>query len=387
MSSGSSNQGVTGGAGDTHSANLSERLLSRFWDNTADYACILLNLEGSIVGWKGAASHMLGFSEEDIVGKPIAAIFTEEDRQLGQPQLEREMAMANGRAEDDRWHVRKDGARIWISGALLAMREDGAVIGFAKVMQDRTDLKAQIESLRSRNAYLERSVTGRDETFAKVTHEIRNALAPIRNAAVLLSMQVDAGQATLAHAILDRQLAIIESMARDLSEAARISVGKLHLNREPLDVGKELLEIVAVARPRAAEKRQDILVFVSEGPVIVFADRRRFHQIVFNLLDNAVKYTGERGHIWVKCIVEEAEVVIRIEDDGVGISASLLPVIFDLFTQETPDHPEGGMGIGLGLVKSLVEAHGGRMEVRSEGKGKGSEFAVRLPLLTPATTA
>jgi two-component system CheB/CheR fusion protein len=360
-------------------ATLAQKLLFKFWDCTEDYACVLLDTQGIVIGWTGAASDVLGFEESEIIGRPISTIFTKEDKRLRLPELERKMAAGNGRAEDDRWHLRKDGARIWVSGALLAIRENDTVIGFAKVMRDRTDFKAELETLKSRNVSLQKALEGRDEAFAKITHEIRNALSPMKNAATLL--QAEAGQAKLAHTILDRQLTVIESMARDLSEAARVSTGRFQVTRESIDVVGELVEIVNVARPQAAKKNLEVQVYVPDGRIAVFADRKRFHQIIFNLLDNAIKYTNESGHIWVKCIVESNEVMIKVEDDGIGISAELLPVIFDLFTQETPDHPAGGMGIGLALVKTLVEAHDGKLEVRSEGKGKGSEFAVRLPLL------
>jgi PAS domain S-box-containing protein len=361
-------------------SDLPDRLLASFWKSTNDYACALIDTHGILIGWRGAADHVFGFSESEVVGKPIDLIFTADDRRIGIPGFERVVAAANGRAEDDRWHVRKDGARIWISGALVALRENDTLIGYAKVMRDRTDLKSDLEGLRSRNAHLEQSLATRDLAMAKITHEIRNSLSPMKNAVRLLSMPLEGEHAKLAHAILNRQLALIESMARDLTEVARVSTGKFQLNTEPLDIAKELVEIVNAKRTDAANKQQEMQVFVPDCPVMVAADRQRFHQIVFNLLDNAIKYTGESGHIWVKCIIETETALIKVEDDGVGISASMLPVIFDLFTRESDD-VTGGMGIGLALVKTLVEAHEGRMEVRSEGKGKGSEFAVRLPLL------
>jgi PAS domain S-box-containing protein len=366
-------------AGDAQ--NKADDLLSMFWNSTSDYACALLDPGGVVIGWKGAAYDVFGYSESEVVGKSIELIFTPYDRAIGQPGFERTMAAANGRAEDDRWHLRKDGARIWISGALLALRENDSVVGYAKVMRDRTDLKAQIEALRNENIRLSQSMAARDVTFAKITHEIRNSLSPLRNAARLLKNPGEEQQTKIAHAILDRQLAFIESMTRDLTDAARISTGKLAINKAPLDLAAELTELVNVARERATEKRQQLLLFRPDAPVIVCADRNRIHQIVFNLLDNAIKYTGPGGHIWVKCVVETDTVLLKIEDDGMGISGSMLPLIFDLFTQEAADGVADGMGIGLAVVKALVDAHDGRMEVRSDGKGKGSEFTVRLPLL------
>jgi signal transduction histidine kinase len=121
-------------------------------------------------------------------------------------------------------------------------------------------------------------------------------------------------------------------------------------------------------------------VLVPSVPLELCADRERVHQIVFNLLHNAVKYTPEGGRIWLHCTLEPGYAVIKVEDTGVGISAELLPVIFDLFTQENAAQSDGGFGVGLSLVKDLVDAHGGFVEVRCDGKGKGCVFAVRLPI-------
>jgi len=125
---------------------------------------------------------------------------------------------------------------------------------------------------------------------------------------------------------------------------------------------------------------QDLTVLIPPAAVEIWADRERVHQIVFNLLHNAIKYTPEYGRIWLHCTSDPDYAVITVEDTGIGISAELLPVIFDLFTQENPSHSEGGFGVGLSLVKDLVDAHQGFVEVSCDGKGKGAVFAVRLPL-------
>jgi signal transduction histidine kinase len=127
-------------------------------------------------------------------------------------------------------------------------------------------------------------------------------------------------------------------------------------------------------------------VLVPPVPVAIVADRERVHQIVFNLLHNAIKYTPAGGRIWLRCTVEIDHAVIKVEDTGVGIEPSLLPVIFDLFTQENPQQSEGGFGVGLSLVRDLVHAHGGFVEVRCDGKGHGCEFSVRLPLRPDGST-
>jgi len=145
-------------------------------------------------------------------------------------------------------------------------------------------------------------------------------------------------------------------------------------------VGAALNETAAVVRSAAIAKMQDFTVLLPAAPLEIEADRERLHQIVFNLLHNAIKYTPEHGRIWLHCTLEPGFAVIKVEDTGMGISAELLPVIFNLFTQESPERSEGGFGVGLSLVKDLVDAHEGFVEVMCDGKGKGSVFAVRLPV-------
>jgi PAS domain S-box-containing protein len=358
----------------------SAALLPLVWDQTVDFACALLDGNGTIVGWHGAAQNVFGYTEEEALGRNIDAIFSPEDQQLGMPAQERLVAAVSGRSEDDRWHLRKDGARVWITGTLGALRRDGKVVGFAKVMRNRTDLKMQIESLRNRAERAEGHLVTRDRSFARLAHELRNALAPLTNAAELLTHipELDRGKFPLA--ILKRQITLIERMARDLSEVAQLNAGKLRLDRQPIDICTELQQIAETIRCRAEQKRQTLRALVPPTPLMITADRQRLHQIFFNLLDNSIKYTPEGGHIWLKCLPDEGNVLVRVEDDGAGISRELLPLIFDLFTQEAPEESGGGYGVGLSLVKDLVEAHGGAVEVRSEGKGRGSEFSVRLPL-------
>lgn len=184
--------------------------------------------------------------------------------------------------------------------------------------------------------------------------------------------------------VVTRQVTQVERMMADLADVVRLGVGKLTLSRTEFDLGAEIVDIANVVESDVEAKHQTIDVLVPPAPVLIQADRQRVHQIVFNLLHNAIKYTPARGRIWIRCTVEVSHAVIRVEDTGIGIDAALLPVIFDLFTQENPDESGGGFGVGLSLVKDLVYAHGGFVEVRCDGKGQGSEFTVRLPLVAAA---
>jgi len=358
---------------------LAELLLAQFWRQTNDYSCILLDDKGTIVGWRGAAESTFGYAEAQVLGKPVDIIFSENDIGMGIPALERDTAMANGRAEDDRWHVRQDKARIWVSGAILALRDNDKVLGFAKVLRDRTDMKGQMEALRQRSEGLEQSQAGQDALFSRIVHEMRNSIAPLSNALELLTRLVESQESAFPLNIAKRQSALLDRLTADLAEVARIKSGKLLLAKQQLEVVTELQIIVASVRELAQRRNQELVLLAPPTPLLIWADRQRFHQIVFNLLDNAIKYTDDYGHIWLKCTADAEMIMIKVEDDGIGIAPELLPQIFNLFTQEAPERSKGGMGVGLALVKDLVEAHRGFMEVRSDGRGKGSEFSVRLP--------
>ncbi|MES2886825.1 MAG: PAS domain-containing sensor histidine kinase [Pseudomonadota bacterium] len=349
-------------------------------EQSRDHAFVLLDPCGQILAWRGGASHILGYTEEEAVGQPASFIFTPEDNALGLSELELRVATARGRCEDDRWHVRKDGLRVWIGGIVTALHVDDELVGYVKVMRDRTDARGQLDTYRNRSEQSGRRLADQDAVFARVAHEIRNALGPIRNSARLTERSPDERQRQMAVSIIDRQVGVLDRMIRDLTDAARISAGKLELKRQPINLAEALVVTVEAVRNRALQKEQTLAEFLPTAPLMVNADLERVHQIVFNLLDNAIKYTPSGGSIWLKCTLEDDDAVIRIQDTGVGIPAELLPVIFEMFTQETPQDSEGGYGIGLSLVKELVQAHEGVVEVRSDGRGKGAEFTVRLPM-------
>jgi PAS domain S-box-containing protein len=365
----------------TASPAASDELLQLLAGQLSEYVLVLLDPDGTIIGWRGAAEQILGFTESEALGQPISLIFNDTDRALELPWLERSIAAADGRSEDDRWHVRKDGTRVWLTGTLQTIKDgSGQIRAFAKIMRDRTDLRAQIETLEQRVQAMEQQQRNRNVFFVRLMHEMRNALAPLSNANELIRRAAQSADLAFPLAMARRQLELLTRMVGDMLQLARIGVAQLQLQPERFDLCSEL-RLVADTVREAVQRRQQVLeVLVPPVPIEIEADRQRLHQIMFNLLSNAVKYTPEQGRIWLKATLEAQEAVIRVEDTGNGLPPELLPRLFGLFTRQAPEGPVDGLGVGLGLVKELVQAHGGTVEVRSEGLHKGSEFTVRLPL-------
>ncbi len=227
------------------------------------------------------------------------------------------------------------------------------------------------------------AVRRRDEFLAMLAHELRNPLAPMLTAAAALHLAgPDDPHLRRATEVIERQGRHLARMLDDLLEISRLTCGKIALRKAPLDLMNVLEDAVQTARPLTDRRGQRLEVRPPPEPLRVEGDATRLGQVVGNLLNNAAKFTPPGGHIRLSAEREGGEAVIRVADDGEGIAPDLLPRVFDLFAQgrHTPDRANAGLGIGLTLVKSLVEMHGGEVRASSPGPGKGSEFVVRLPL-------
>lgn len=222
----------------------------------------------------------------------------------------------------------------------------------------------------------------KDEFLAMLAHELRNPLAPIRNSLFIMrSAQADPEMIEQVLAIAERQVQHMARLLDDLLDVSRISRGLIELRNETVDVSRVIQLAIEAVQPLISEHRHELTVSIPPPPVELTADPTRLEQIFTNLLNNACKYTEPGGHIWLNMDVLDQEIVIRIRDTGIGIDANMLPRIFDLFVQADRqlDRSRGGVGIGLTLVRRLVELHGGTIEATSPGLGQGSEFVVRLP--------
>ena len=223
----------------------------------------------------------------------------------------------------------------------------------------------------------------KDEFLATLAHELRNPLAPIRNGLQILRLTGrDPSAISPVQEMLERQVDHLVRLVDDLMEVARVTRGRIELRKEPVDIAAVLRNAVETSRPLIEAARHNLTVDVPADTVTVMADPVRLTQIVANLLNNAAKYTAEGGRISVSARRGDGQVVVSVRDNGIGIPVEVLPRVFDLFAQadRTYQRAQGGLGIGLTLVRTLVELHGGTVTAKSEGLGRGSEFIVQLPL-------
>ena len=224
----------------------------------------------------------------------------------------------------------------------------------------------------------------KDEFLAMLAHELRNPLAPIRSAAEVLRMGDPQGRSQQwAREVIERQTQHLTRLVDDLLDVSRITRGMITIRREPLDLGVIVQRSVETSRPMIDARHQQLTVTLPERPLRVEGDMTRLVQVIANLLNNAAKYTEKGGQIAVEVRDDSGMATVAVRDNGIGLVAELLPHVFDLFTQanQALDRSQGGLGIGLTLVRRLVELHGGTVEAKSAGPGLGSEFTVRLPLL------
>lgn len=243
---------------------------------------------------------------------------------------------------------------------------------------DTTELRRAEQELREADQR-------KDEFLATLAHELRNPLAPIRNSLHILRLaNGGSAGADRLHDMLERQVSHMVRLVDDLMEVSRITRGKFELRKEPIELAGVVQNAVETSRPLMHAASQELSVSLPDEVLVLEVDGMRLAQVLANLLNNASKYTGEGGHVWLGAHREGADVVISVRDTGAGIPAAMLPRVFDLFTQadHTYHRAQGGLGIGLTLVRSIVTMHGGTVEARSEGPGMGSEFVVRLPLMS-----
>ena len=281
-------------------------------------------------------------------------------------------------------HRRHDGVYRWfVTRAVPWKNPAGAVIAWFGITTDIHEQKELQERLHEADRR-------KDECLATLAHELRNPLAPLRNALEVMQRASEQGLPTdSARAIMERQLAQMVRLVDDLLDLSRITRGRIELRLARIDVAAAVNDAIETCRPQIEERGHRLSVDLSREPLFVEGDRVRLAQVFTNLVNNASKYSPRGGEIRVRVTREDGRAVIRVRDRGIGITPDLLPHVFEMFSQAVRSHEltEGGLGIGLSLVRGLVEQHGGSVEARSEGLGAGSEFTVRLPLAREAPAA
>jgi PAS domain S-box-containing protein len=497
------------------SFSLRDELSHLLIEELKDYAVFTLGPDNRVATWNVGARRILGYEEAEIVGQPGSIIFTPEDRARGEDEKELATARAKGRAEDQRWHLRRDGTRFWANGVMTALGgEGGEVRGFVKVLRDETerrrleeerdrlfmlsmdmlcivtldgcfkrvnpafertlgyseaellstpildllhpddraltggrfeemaagrpvrymenrlrckdgsyrwaawsyfpvaeeglaygvgrDMTEQKQAAAEREELLERERAARadaeaanrlkDEFLATLSHELRNPLNSIVGYATVLLHGPEGGQnpaVRKAAEIIHRSALAQAQLISDLLDLSRLQTGKLAVNRRPIPLAPTVADAVEAVRADAAAKRLTLDVELAEEPLMVEADAVRVQQVVWNLLSNAVKFTPDGGRVTLSLAREGEEARLVVEDTGQGIDPGFLPHVFDMFRQADArtTRRHGGMGIGLALVRQLVELHGGSVEAESEGVGRGARITARLPLYRPELEA
>jgi PAS domain S-box-containing protein len=362
------------------SLRQSHNLLEGVVEGTTD-AVFVKDLLGRYLTINSAGAHFLG--------KTVAEVVGHQDRELFSPESAQKIregdcrVMAAGEAQTYEEEVTAAGVtRTYLSTKAPYRDHQGRVIGLIGISRDITDRKRLEEELRRRAADLVEGDRRKDEFLAMLAHELRNPLAPIQNAVqVMRLLEIPETRLAYARDVVERQLRQLVRIVDDLLDVSRISRGKISLRKEPVELAAVVNQAVETSRPLIDARRHRLTVTLQAGPVRLEGDRTRLAQVVANLLNNAAKYTEEGGRIDVAVELEGDQVVIRVADTGMGIAPELLPRLFEPFTQadRSLDRAQGGLGLGLALVRNLVEMHGGTVSAASQGPGRGSEFVVRLP--------
>ncbi|HEY4214697.1 MAG TPA: PAS domain S-box protein [Steroidobacteraceae bacterium] len=345
-------------------------------DGVTEYAIMMLDGEGFVASWNAGAERIKGYKSHEILGKHVSHFYPSEAIVASQPWEELNTARTQGRTSSEGWRVRKDGTLFWAASVITAMRDrDDKLYGYAKVTQDLTQ-RRHAEALAD-------TAQRMHEFIAMLAHELRNPLAPIRNAVAVMGRKgtndpvLEGMRQTI-----DRQSMQLTRLLDELLDVNRIARGQFTIERELIDIREVMSRALESSRPLIDAHNHAIDTKVPDGPVTVMGDAVRLTQAIVNLLNNAAKYTPDGGKIDVTTTVRGAEAEIRIKDNGKGIERSQLEKVFDLFVQIDPQANDtmGGLGVGLALVRRIVELHGGSVQARSAGIGRGSELIMRLPL-------
>jgi len=355
---------------------------------SSDDAIISKDLDGVITSWNTGAERLFGYTPAEAIGRPVT-ILIPADRQHEEPGILARIRRGERIAHFETVRVRKDGALLDISLTVSPIRDDeGVVIGASKVARDISDRKRAEEQrehllrmAQAARAESEHANRAKDEFLAMLGHELRNPLAAVRMA--LAAASLEGADRTRALEIARRQTDQLGRIVDDLLDVARITRGQVRLQKSGVALEDLLHRVVEAARPLMDERSHVLILTPQPDAIHLEADAARIEQAVTNLLANAAKYTDPGGTITVSSAREGDEAIIRVHDTGIGIAPEMLPRVFDLFAQgeRTLDRSQGGLGIGLTLVRRIVELHDGSVQAASPGLGHGAEFVIRLPAL------
>ena len=362
------------------------RFLASMVESSND-GIISISLEGVILSWNAAARRLFQYTEEETVDKHISIILPD-DRADEEEQFLKRLLRGERVEHFETVRVRRDGKPIHVSLTLSPIvDESGTIVGVSKTARDITDRKEAEERIYSLLTQLKTADRRKDEFLAMLAHELRGPLAPLHNMLELMKRSADDPQLLrAAHGTMERQLAQLVRLVDDLIEVSRITRDRIELRRERIDLALVIHQATETCDELARAAHHRVRLTLPAEPVIFDADPVRLAQVFGNILNNSCKYTPSGGEIRVTVERTADQATVTIADTGMGIPSDRLASIFGMFEQvdQTLGRSQGGLGIGLALVKRLVEMHGGTVEAFSEGEGLGSMFVVKLPLVIAA---
>jgi two-component system CheB/CheR fusion protein len=339
-------------------------------------AIIGKDLEGRIISWNRGAEEMFGYSAEESIGRDTGFLYPPESEESFTELM---AAIQNSRSvTQERQRRRSDGSVIDVLHTVSPICDAaGRVVGVSTISRDITLRKKAEQAIQD-------SISNRDHFLAMLSHELRNPLSAILCAAQILNPEKSLDEnSSEASSVIRRQAEQMRLLLDDLLDVARVTKNKIMLRREQVSLGNIISEEIRTIQRLPETRQQRITVEGLDQEYIVDGDAARLQQVVINLLRNAVKYSSVDGTITVTLSRRDNNVLLSVRDDGVGIVPDMLDQIFELFVQsrDTLDRSEGGLGVGLTLVKAIIELHGGTIRAFSRGPGFGSEFTIQLPLV------
>jgi PAS domain S-box-containing protein len=352
-------------------------------DSVHDYAICILDARGDIASWNAGAERVFGYSADEIIGRHFRCFYPTGDIEANLPADHLRAAIDNGRCECDSIRVRNGGAPFHAFVLLTPLTgADGRLRGFSLVVRDITERRHLENNLRRHAEDLAAATRTKEDFLATLSHELRTPLNAMLGWTRLVRMG-KLNPSAMAHALetIERNAHVQEQLISDILDVSRIVTGKLRVDLRPLDLAPILDAAIDALRPAAAAKGVQCSTTIA-GVGRVLGDPDRLQQVVWNLLANAIKFTPSGGRVSVSLARVGAAAVITVTDTGEGIAASLLPFVFDRFTQgdTSVTRPHGGLGLGLSIVRHIVELHGGHVTVHSDGPGRGAAFSVGLPV-------
>ena len=365
-------------------AREADRLCGRIVESLRDYAVILLDSQGCITSWNHGAQTMFGFAREEVVGHPATLLLGHDADAIEGWRADLRQAVEHERAVTQRWMRRRDGSPLRAEGVLTPLHgEAGELQGYCSITRDTTAEFLASTALREAKDEAERANQAKDRFIAVLSHELRAPLAAVSSAIHLLDKA-----ATVPDRYRDlvpmirRNVAVEARLIDDLLDISAISSGKLGIQLATIDLHRVVDEAVQMLEGALAERNMRLDVALACGAALVRADAVRMHQVVANLLRNAIKFSEPGGRIGLRTTLQDGQVALECTDEGVGIAPGAMGRIFTAFEQADRDvsRQRGGLGLGLTIAQHLVQEHGGELQAHSAGLGLGARFTLRLPL-------